>query len=107
MGHEKEHGRICEAYQKMAGEALYRPAASGPLSAEELADPDRLAKEASEYASHFINQEDKLYFRIGVSNFRTNRALVYTIEASRLLCSGTEDKRALKLLEMAIADING
>src|SRR5260370_40836770 len=110
MRHENEHQRIREAYLKMAEEAHYRPAApsdgfgSTYLSNEELSDSNRLEEEASGYATAFINEEDRVRFRIGVSNFKTNRALVYTIEAARLLC-GSDDARAMKLLNMAIEDI--
>jgi hypothetical protein len=110
MMDKDEHSRIREAYLKMAELARYRPCAPGDgcggtyLSEEELADPDRLEEEASEYATRFIEEEDRVSFRIGVSNSRTNRALVFTIEAGRLLCGGDDD-RALKLLRLAIHDI--
>jgi hypothetical protein len=106
-----EHERIQEAYLLMAGEAKYRPAAPGDgcggidLSPRELKDPRLLAEEAIRYASAFIKEEDSLQFHIGVSNYSTNRALVLTIEAARLLCGALDDERALKLLRMAASEV--
>jgi hypothetical protein len=105
MRHEAEHKRIVEAYLKMAEEAKYRPAAPGDgmgnvyLTAEEIADPDILQKEAVKYADEFLREED-LHFTIGVSDFSTNRALVYTVEAARALC-GVNHDLASTLLKMA------
>jgi hypothetical protein len=83
--------------------------------------PNASEEEARYYAARFIQEEDSLqfhigvsnwktnralvYFHIGVSNWKTNRALVYTIEAARALCRGEEDERALRLLEMAIDEV--
>lgn len=101
-----------EAYMRMAREARYRPQAPGDglgnisLSTEELRDPARLYQEAFEYALKFAAEENGLTFCIGCSNFATNRAFVWTIEAARLLASGDDgDRPALKLLEMAAADV--
>jgi len=105
-----ERIRIREAYLQMAETARYRPQAPSDglgnieLSPEELEDSERLAREASEYAVAFVNEEDTRQFHIGVSNYATNRAFVYTIEAARALCSG-KSWLALRLLEMAIEDV--
>jgi len=56
-------------------------------------------------AMRFIKEEDTNEFFIGCSNFHTNRALVYTIEAARMLNSGCNDKMAAQLLGMAIEEI--
>ena len=102
-----ERDRIREAYIRMAKEANYRPAAPGDgfgsvdLTATELKDEAVLNAEAARYAEEFIRQEDSLSFYVGVSNWETNMALVYTIEAARLLCSGVADTLALRLLDMA------
>ena len=109
--HDIEHERIQEAYLRMAREARYRPAARGDgcgsidLTANELKDPELLAKEAARYASTFIKEEDTLQFRIGISNYSTNRAVVFIIEAARLLCGALDDERALKLLRMAASEV--
>jgi hypothetical protein len=105
--------RFAEAYLKMASEAKYRPAAPGDgcgnirLSLEELRCPERLAKEARSYAMQFDAEEDGHEgFHIGCSDFRTNRAFIWTIEAARVLASGDDgNATALRLLKMAVADI--
>jgi hypothetical protein len=102
--------RFAEAYLTMAAEARYRPAAPGDgmgsvnLSDEELEEHDRLLKEAVGYATRFHEEEDSLKFNIGLSNYSTNRAFVFTIEAARSL-AGANDDLAIELLNMAIKDI--
>jgi len=107
-----EHERIQEAYLQLATVANYRPAAAGDglghvhLTRKQLQDPARLREEAALYADRFIAEEDDFCkFFIGISNWQTNRVLVYTIEAARLLCFGMADKLALKLLSMAIEEL--
>jgi hypothetical protein len=105
-----EFKRIASAYWSMAQQAKYRPAAPGDgcgwisLTTAQLADTALLYAEAQRYAEQFIEEEDSLKFRVGISNYTTNRALVYTIEAARLLCAG-EDDLALKLLKMAAVEV--
>ena len=68
-----------------------------------LADPQQLGKEAAHYATEFINEGYR--FWIGVSDFSTNRALVYTIESARNLFGGLGSiDTAIRLLEMALAE---
>jgi hypothetical protein len=91
---------------------FYRPQAPGDgmghicLSRDEINDPARLDHEASEYAIRFDKEESTCSFNIGVSNFETNRAFIWTIEAARSLAGGA-DEVALKLLKLAIADVDG
>src|SRR5262245_31327459 len=102
--------RFREAYLLMARDARYRPQAPSDglgnimLSEKELADEARLELEASSYAIKFMKEEDDDEFFIGCSDFTTNRAFVWTIEAARLLAS-PDIPRAIKLLEMAIDEI--
>jgi hypothetical protein len=102
--------RFREAYLQMAKEARYRPKALGDgcgnvsLTATEAADPERLQREARAYAATFDGEEDERRFFIGCSDFRTNRAFVYTIEAARALAAAESDL-AIKLLTMAIQEI--
>lgn len=109
-GKAREFARIREAYLNMATEGRYRPQAPGDgmgsvdLNEEELADPALLDQEASEYAARFIKAEDAGQFDIGISNYQTNRALVYVIEAAKSLCGG-QNQVSLRLLEMAIKEI--
>jgi hypothetical protein len=105
-----ERDRIIEAYLQMAQEAHYRPAAPSDglgniqLSAEELRNGKRLSEEAAMYADEFIRDANGSEFNIGIPNWRTNRALVYTVEAARSLC-GAQDELALNLLKMAVAEV--
>jgi hypothetical protein len=102
--------RFRDAYLRMARDANYRPMAPGDgmgnlhLTPAELADEDRLEREAHEYAVGFHAEDDNRTFSIGCSNFSTNRSLVWTIEAARSLCGGA-DELALRLLRLAIDDI--
>jgi hypothetical protein len=112
MGRQTEHDRIQEAYLQMAERAKFRPQAPSDgmgniqLSDEDLTDPKRLAKEATEYADRFVKEENTQQFDIGCSDFTTNRAFVYTIEAAKALCTGAHGiATALELLRMAVADV--
>jgi hypothetical protein len=104
--------RIAEAYLKMARVANYRPEAPGPgtvaggraLTEEQLASRDLLEREAVAYAGRFIWEENTHTFFIGVSNFNSNRAFVYTIEAARLM-AGADEKRAAVLLTLALMEL--
>ena len=92
--------RIREAYVQMARQANHRPNAP-----EGARTDDDLEVEANAYAEEFIAEEQKMEFDIGISDYTTNRALVYTIEAARCLCAGSfASDRALKLLEMALTE---
>jgi hypothetical protein len=104
--------RFQQAYLQMAHQAKYRPQAlsdgCGTIQLElaELRDPHRLQVEAGQYALQFSAEEDHNSFWIGCSDFRTNKAFVWTIEAARLLASGVEDKgTALKLLRLVAAEV--
>jgi hypothetical protein len=112
MSSDPRLARFAEAYLAMAERARYRPAAPGDgiggvfLSEDEAADPARLHSEAAQYASDFLSEEDEDTFSIGCSDFDTNRAFVWAIEAARLLAAGEEGKRkAVTLLQMAIEDV--
>jgi hypothetical protein len=104
--------RFGEAYLRMVEEAHYRPQAPSDgygniqLTLEEVKNPDRLKREAVTYALGFAREEDGRAFSIGCSDFRTNRAFVWTIEAARLLACGPEGNSfALKLLDMAAREV--
>jgi hypothetical protein len=100
--------RFRQAYLQMARQANYRPQAPSDgfcniqLTPTELHDPDRLWLEATGYALHFSAEEDGHSFWIGCSDFRTNKAFMWSIEAARLLAAGDFGRdAALKLLRMA------
>jgi hypothetical protein len=106
--------RFAQAYLMMA-HAQYRPQAPSDgfgnvqLSTEEYNDEARLYREAVHYAAVFNRDEDdNRDFHIGCSNWETNRAFVLSIEAARLLASGSDgDDCAVRLLELAIKEIAG
>ena len=104
--------RYVEAYLMMALPAKYRPGAPSDgcgniqLSKVQCDDVNRLLRESVEYAVDFDKEEDTDTFNIGCSNFSTNRAFVFSIEAARLLASGHDGNAyALRVLQMAIEDI--
>ena len=104
--------RYVEAYTMMATEAKYRPQAPGDgmggvyLSVADAKDPDLLRLEAQKYALEFNREEDTRSFNLGCSDFMTNRAFIFVIEAARLLASGMKySDLAIKLLRMAIKQI--
>jgi hypothetical protein len=104
--------RFRQAYLQMAQQAKYRPQAPSDgfcnilLEPAELCDPDRLWREATEYALQFSAEEDGHSFWIGCSDFRTNRAFAWSIEAARLLAAGDFSRdTALKLLRMAVREV--
>jgi hypothetical protein len=72
----------------MAKRARYRP------TDKQLADPERLEREAIAYANSL--------------SYTTNRAFIFTIEAARVLAGSWNalgDDVAVRLLEMAIDEI--
>jgi hypothetical protein len=104
--------RFFEAYLLMASEANYRPQAPGDgwghvlLSRAQLRDRKRLEKEAVDYVLKFDKEEDTRTFWVGTSNFSTNRAFLWTIEAARQLAGGEDgNATAIKLLEMAAKEV--
>jgi hypothetical protein len=106
---QENMARIIQAYKRMALDAKYRPMAPGDgfgnvfLDREQLSNRDLLYEEAEDYMERFIEEEDTHSFHIGVSNCSTVRAFVYTIEAARCLCAGSDfDKLSEKLLKMAV-----
>jgi hypothetical protein len=76
------------------------------LTRDQLNDYKRLLREAVDYAVSFISEENSRSFNLSCSNFRTNRAFVFAIEAARLLASGDEgDRFAVELLRLAVREI--
>jgi len=111
MNQHSERERIREAYLLMA-KAGYRPAAPGDgvggisLTRSQLADPTRLETEARVYADSFIKEENECRFWIGCADSKRTQALVYAIEASRLLCGmDSAVPFAGKLLRLALGEI--
>ena len=103
--------RLLQAYRAMV-EAGYRPAAPsdgfGHITVP-LAELD-LDAEAEQYAAVFIREEDGNRYWVGLPDFRANRAFIWTLEALRLMCSGSDGpgdpklKLVPQLLRMAAAE---
>jgi hypothetical protein len=79
--------RFYEAYLLMAEQACYRPAAP------------------SDGFGNIQKEENTDKFWIGCSDYKTNRAFVWSIEAARLLARGDADDKAILLLEMALEEV--
>jgi hypothetical protein len=88
----------------MVEHACYRPHVPSDLSAEQLQDQELLEREGAEYAASFVAEEDTCRFDIGCSDFDSNRAFFWIIEAARLL-AGCQSAAALKLLQMAAQEV--
>jgi hypothetical protein len=90
--------RFHDAYLMMAADARYRPAAPGDgfgpvlLSEAQAHDPVRLEQEACKYAGQFAQDDEREEHWTGCTNYDTNRAFVFVIEAARALCSGSHDQ---------------
>jgi len=97
-----DYDRISEAYLAMRN-AGHLPASD--LLAEQTHDQPTLKAHARNYARMFLQEQASLHFQVGHSNYETNRALAFAIEAARLLCRGDADRLAVKLLSMAIDEI--
>ena len=105
-----KHDHFRQAYLLMAKQARYRPQAPGDgmghvsLTRKQLTDPELLQREATAYALRFNKEENEMTLAIGCSDFCTNRAFIWTIEAARALAGGKPDL-ALDLLNMAVKDV--
>jgi hypothetical protein len=111
MNQHSERERIREAYLLMA-KAGYRPGAPSDgfgnisLNRAQLLDHARLEREADFYADSFRREENEARFWIGCADFKRTQALVYAIEASRLLCGmDSAVPFAGKLLRLALGEI--
>jgi len=56
------------------------------LTRKQLADPERLGREATAYALKFNEEENGLTFWIGCSDFRTNRAFIWDHRGGKGAC---------------------
>lgn len=84
---------------------FYRPAA--PSDGVGNIHPDYkfdLKYEQKLYMQSWWEEEEKLYFAIGCCNFGSRIPTIYAVEAARLMC-GANEKDALKLLKMAVEEL--
>lgn len=103
---ETQADRIAESYRRMADEARYRPKAPADVVGNIFMPDDELDldQEVSEYVGQWRAEERKCDFTIGVTNFPTLPATIFAVEAARCMC-GASDDIALKLLKMAVAEL--
>lgn len=94
------------AYRNMAMKAKYRPAApsDGMGNITASAESLDLDAEAREYAIAWRRDEDDQRYPIGCPCYSDRPALIYIVEAARLLC-GVEHDGAAALLRMALAEL--
>jgi len=91
------------AYRRMAKEARYRPAAPGD-GLGNITGPLNLSREAKEYTRWWWEEEEDQRFNIGCCHHPYRPAMIFTIEAARLMCAGdfVRDGLIADLLKMAL-----
>lgn len=101
--------QITSAYRLMAEYARYRPAAPSDgfggitVPLEEL-DIDA---EAWDYTERWWTDEDDCEFFIGHANFNYRRAMIFAVEAARLMCGDNDVLPYVRaLLTLALAELN-
>lgn len=107
MNHATQQ-QVVHTYARMAREAKYRPAAPGDGLGNitvPVAELD-LKQEAEAYAEAWGREEQSMDFFLGCPSFGDRPALVFIVEAARLL-NGVERKGAAHLLRMALAELEG
>lgn len=99
--------QITDAYRRMAKEARYRPAAPSDGIGNITGRLD-LAAEVAAYTKSWWAEEEAQDYPIGCPSYRDRPALIWTVEAARLICGGypTNSRRAAaRLLRMAADDL--
>lgn len=105
---EHSSQQIRGAYARMAKEARYRPAAPSD-GLGNITVPTRdldLSQEAAVYAEAWRREEQSMDYFLGCPSFDDRPALVFIVEAARLL-NGAERKGAAHLLRMALRELEG
>lgn len=105
---EPSYQQVIHVYARMAREAKYRPAAPGDGLGNitvPVAELD-MKQEAAAYAAAWGREEQSMDFFLGCPSFGDRPALVFIVEAARLL-NGVERKGAAHLLRMALAELEG
>ena len=93
-------------YRRMSKEARYRPAAPSD-GLGNITGPLDMAREADLYARMWRRDEDAQDYPIGCPDYHHRPALVFTIEAARLICGldGPGRATAVRLLRMAADEL--
>lgn len=105
---ETKQQQVVDTYARMAREAKYRPAAPGDGLGNitvPVAELD-MKQEAEAYAEAWGREEQSMDFFLGCPSFGDRPALVFIVEAARLL-NGVERKGAAHLLRMALTELEG
>lgn len=96
--------QIEDTYRRMAEEGKYRPAAPsdgfGGLLAESEEELD-LDQEAADYAKRWWEEENRGDYSIGVPSGEDRPALIFTVEAAKLICGTGSKGHAARLLRLA------
>lgn len=98
--------QIKRAYRTMTDKVRYRPAAPSDGAGNITVPDDALDfdDEADRYTNGWLKDEDKMYYYLGCPDFEDREALIYMVEAGRLIC-GMDRRRAVKLLRLAADDL--
>jgi hypothetical protein len=107
-----EHQQYKDAYLAMAQKAGYRPGAPSDgfgliqLSPSESSDPERLDREAEDFAAHFLREDTARRTVIEGCANEPLKAFFYTVQAAQLMCGGDANRPPVKaLLKMALKEI--
>lgn len=97
-----------QTYVRMGNETRYRPAAPSDGMGTITAPLDELdiTEEAYRYAGDWRREEDSNEYMIGCPSYPDRPALIFVVEAARLLC-GVERDGAVRLLRMALDELEG
>lgn len=103
--------RVADAYRFMATKARYRPQAPSDGFGNITAPIENLNldEEAAEYAVQWDKQERSNEFFIGTPDGLHVKAMVYSVEAARLMCAGSlvSSDVIVSLLEEALREVRG
>jgi hypothetical protein len=98
--------RLMEAYKIMAALG-HRPEAPTNMTTEQINNQQLLEEEALRYAIKFYSEENTCNYRIGTTNWKTNRAFTLGLDVLRCLSAGIFDDLAVRLIEQQLAEIKG
>ena len=96
-------GQIEQTYRRMVKEGRYAPMAPSDGMGT-ITGPIKVAEEANIYAEQWWEEEESLSYYIGCPDWSDRPALIFTVEAARLIC-GMQHTAAIKLLKMAVAEL--
>ncbi|QPS33993.1 hypothetical protein [Brevibacterium casei] len=98
------YDQIAETYQRMT-ELGYHASIEGDIDdgsvSPALLDP---AREVIDYITAWLPDEEKMSYWAGCPDFEDRPALIFIVEAARLL-NGQDHAKAARLLKAATADI--